>query len=125
MRPAEIQNYRSHIEAALQYSGGTHTFEDIVEGVERGELQFWPGPDSVIVTEIAQYPRRKALHFFLAGGHLPELEAMTPEILAWGREQGCNQATLCGRRGWDRTFLTRTGWAVTQELVVLEKSLNE
>lgn len=121
----DIQNYRKHIEAALRYSGGTHTFEDIVAGVDAGDFQFWPGPDSVIITEIALYPRRKAIHFFLAGGHLPELEAMTPAILDWGREQGCNQATMCGRRGWDRTFLTRTGWNVVQELVVLEKSLNE
>lgn len=119
-----IQHYRRQIEAALSYTGGTHTFDDIVAGVNEGRFQFWPGPDSVIVTEMAEYPQHRALHFFLAGGNLPELEAMTPAILDWGKEQGCTMATLAGRRGWDRTFLTRTGWSIRQELVVLEKSLN-
>lgn len=118
-----IEDYRAGIEAALVYAGGTHTFDDIVAGVAAGDYQFWPGPSSVVITEIVEYPRLRALNFFLAGGgNLAELEAMTPHILEWGRTQGCTRALFTGRRGWTRTFLTRTGW-VNSQLETLSKEL--
>lgn len=118
-----IADYKPQIEAALQYSGHSHTFDDVVAMVKAGKAQFWGGPTSVIVTEIVLEPQQKVLHFFLAGGNLAELEAMTPMILQWGREKGCVRASLVGRKGWDRTFLKRQGW--TNGLVVLEKDLND
>ena len=114
----DIHDYKQYIDGALVYSGGTHTFEDIVAGVDAGTLQFWPGAASAVVTEIIVAPQQKILHFFLAGGSLAELERMLPEIRAWGREQGCTRATLTGRKGWERTFLAREGWKPT--LVVYE-----
>lgn len=119
----DLEAHRSQIEGALGYAGGTHTFEDIRAAVEAGSLQYWPGVRSAIITEIIEYPRSRALNFFLAGGDLAELEAMYPTIEQWGREQGCSIAVMSGRKGWERSFLTRTeGWEPT--LVVLEKQLN-
>lgn len=120
-RPDDISAYRQYIEAALAYAGGTHTFDDIRELVEQGRLQFWPGVHSAVVTEIIEYPRARALNIFLAGGNLAEIEAMAPGILEWGKAQGCSSAVFTGRKGWERTFLTRTGWA--PQLVVFEKKL--
>ena len=105
-----LSDYRPQIEAALSYADATHTWEDVAEMVAAGELQFWPGPASVIVTEIVSFPRKRVLHVFLAGGTLPELEAMIPHVLAWGAEQGCVAASFTGRRGWARTFVERMGW---------------
>lgn len=116
-----IHEARPHIDAALQYSGGTHTFDDVVKGVEADVMQFWPGPNSAIITEIQEYPRKRILHFFLAGGNLAELERMLPVIEAWGRENGCTAATLAGRLGWQRTFLVNEGWKT--KLVVMSKDL--
>lgn len=105
------------------YTGGTHTFEDVRAGVEAGTLQYWPGVHSAIITEILQYPRSLALNFFLAGGSQTELEAMYPRIEAWGREQGCTTAVMTGRKGWERSFLTRKeSWE--PKLVVYEKALD-
>jgi hypothetical protein len=118
-----LEPFRSQIEAALVFAGGTHTFEDVCALVASNKLQFWPGEQSAVVTEILQYPQLQALNFFLAGGNLTEIEAMTPIILQWGKAQGCTLATFTGRRGWSRTFLTRTGWKKS-ELEVLEKSLD-
>lgn len=115
--------YRRQIEAALKYTHGSHTFDDVCELVAQGKLQFWPGPHSVIMTEILQFPRYRAVNFFLAGGVMEELMAMEPRVLDWAKTQGCTRAVLSGRKGWERSFLTRTGWEV-QELVVLEKSLD-
>jgi hypothetical protein len=117
-----VAAYRRQIEAALQYTGGTHTFDDVCVAVEAGRLQFWPGPRSVIITEILEDPQCRTLNFFLAGGSLVELEAMAPGILEWGKAQGCTRAVMLGRKGWERSFLTRTGWTLP-DMVVLEKVL--
>lgn len=123
MMHPDLQSYRAQIEAALVYSGHSHTFADVAQMIADGKAQFWGGPTSVIVTEIVLEPQQKVLHFFLAGGSLVELEEMTPIILKWAREKGCTRASLIGRKGWDRTFLKRQGW--TNGLVVLEKDLND
>lgn len=117
-----IHDCRLLIESALVYAGGSHTFEDVADAVERGEAQFWPGPHSCIVTEIDRQPRHRVLHFFLAAGTTPELEAMTPGILAWGKEQGCTVARFVGRKGWERSFLARTGWTNSQ-VIVMERPI--
>lgn len=110
---AELPRLRHHIAAALRYGGGTITLEDIEAGVRAGKYQLWAGHDSVLVTEIAEFPRQLALHFCWAGGHLEELEAMVPTVLAWGKMKGCTRARFVGREGWQRTFVKRLGWAVT------------
>ncbi|MDE2022306.1 MAG: hypothetical protein KGI71_05355 [Patescibacteria group bacterium] len=118
----DLSPYRAHLEAALAYAEYSHTFEDIVALVASGTAQAWPGPASIIVTEIVDHPRRRLLHFFLAAGSLTELEAMTPLILAWGKSQGCAAATLIGRKGWARSFLTDDAWVVRPD-VLMERVL--
>ena len=109
----DILTYRRYIEAALEYAGGSHTFEDVVEQVAAGKLQFWPGVESAVVTGIIDEPQYRALNIFLAGGNLAELERMTPLILQWGRERGCRKAMFFGRPGWERSYLTRAGWTLS------------
>lgn len=122
----DIYAAKPYIEAALEYASGTHTFEDIAAAVERGDMQFWPGPHSAVITEILESPRKRILNIFLAGGEgsaLAELAAMEPVIMDWARQQGCTEALFIGRKGWERTFLTRQGWK-NSGMVVLEKDLD-
>jgi hypothetical protein len=106
-----LERLRHHVEAALEYSGGTHDFEDVVQMVEDHRLQLWPAKDSVVLTEIIDYPRLKNLHYFLAGGDLDELSKMRPLIESWGNTIGCTRVTLAGRRGWAKTFLKDEGYS--------------
>lgn len=117
----DIDRYKGHIEAALAFADDSHSFEDIKKAIEKGELQFWPGFSSVIITEIVQVPRFKSVNLFLAGGNLPELQAMLPEIENFARHVGAERITLNGRKGWLRTFLVHEGYA--EKLVTLEKKL--
>lgn len=118
----DLERARPHIEAALSYAHGTYSFEDVVAGLASGKLLLWPGENSAVVTQIVEHPRKRTLHFFLAGGNLAELERMLPLIIEWGRTRGCTQASLTGRRGWERTFLTkREGW--NADLVVMTKEI--
>jgi len=106
-----LKRLRHHVEAALEYSGGTHNFDDVAEMVEDHRLQLWPAKDSVVLTEIIVYPRLKNLHYFLAGGDLDELSRMRPLIESWGKSIGCTRVTLAGRKGWAKTFLKDEGYS--------------
>ena len=116
-----LERLRQHVEAALEYSGGTHQFEDVLEMVEKNQLQVWPATQSIVLTEIIVYPRLKNLHYFLAGGDLNELSRMRPMIESWGKSIGCTRVSLAGRRGWAKTFLKDEGYS--PQWTVLAKTL--
>lgn len=115
MTPAQ----RRALEGALAHAG-THDLADVEQGIAEGYYQFWPCGDSAVVTEVLDTPKKRILNFFLAGGSLAELEAALPIILEWGKTQGCTSASLIGRKGWERTFLTRHGWQVTHSVMEVE-----
>lgn len=122
MLEARIDNYREQIEAALKFADDSHSFEDIKAAVENEQLQFWPGFSSVVITEIIQLPRYRALNLFLAGGNIPELQAMLPEIEVFARHVGADRIVLTGRKGWLRSFLVHEGYG--EKMVTMEKKLN-
>lgn len=99
-----IEANRHHIEAALEYSGGTHVYEDVERAILEGRMQIWPGKRSIAVTEIVVYPHKRVLHCFLAGGDMDEIVDMIDSASKWGRTQGCTGLTLAGRRGWERVL---------------------
>lgn len=115
-----IEANRQHIEAALEYSGGTHTFEDVEAAILGGRMQIWPGIKSMAVTEIVEYARKKVLHIFLAGGDMEELIDMIDSAAAWGRTQGCTSLTMSGRKGWERV-LSKHGFQPI--MIVMERAI--
>lgn len=120
----EAARLRKHLEAALEYCGGTHTLVDVIEQVYAGHMQFWPGERSAIVTQIVEHPRKRVLAFFLAGGDGAELREMRGRIERWAlTEHGCTCATLTGRRGWARSFMVEEGYSA--DLVHMTKELRE
>ena len=70
-----IGKIRGWIADALQYSGGTHTVDDVIERIMSGHLQLWPAERGCAVTEIVVYPRKKVLHVFLAAGEMDQIIA--------------------------------------------------
>ena len=93
------------IVAAVPYCYGTHTIEDIESGIASGQFQFWPGERCALITEVLEYPRVKALNFFLVGGSRKELvDRMEPMIVTWARTIGCTRVAQAGRRGWARVL---------------------
>jgi hypothetical protein len=116
----ELERCRPWIEAALEYSGGTHTFDDVVDGITSGRMQLWPAPRGCAVTEIVLHPRKKVLHVFLAGGDMDQILDMIDSAAAWGRTQDCTALTLAGRLGWQRV-LDKHGF--TPVLVTMERNI--
>lgn len=105
----EFQRCKPYFEAALEYTKGTHTIDDIWDGVVQGRYHFWPGEKSAIITDIEVYPQRRVMHIFLAGGDLDELLEMEKSVEAFAQSIGCNSVSISGRRGWLRVFKD-DGW---------------
>jgi hypothetical protein len=107
---AELVRCRPWIEAALDRCGGTHIFEDIVQGVLTGNMQLWPAEDAAAITEIVVFPRKKILNIFLAGGNMDTIVDMNESAAAFAKANGCDALTIAGRRGWARVLLDH-GWS--------------
>ena len=97
---------RARFERALAYGGNTHTVEDVAALVKAGKAQFWDNGGGFIVTEINEYPRLKAVNYWIVSGEMKDCLALQRDIDAWAIEQGCGVAMGCGRRGWARA----AGW---------------
>ena len=109
MQVNELERCRPWIEAALEYSGGTHNFEDVSKGIVDGNMQLWPSPRGCIVTEIVIYPRKKVLNVFLGGGELDQLLDMHSDVTSWAKHYGCEALTITGCFGWNKP-LKAHGW---------------
>lgn len=119
---AEFTRCREELERALKFTGGTHDLDSVWKGIQDGDLQLWVAEHSVMVTEVQSYPLCRVLHFFLAAGRMEELEALYPLVMEWGRdEMDCTRASLAGRPGWARSFLTKKqGWEVSHLIIMKE-----
>lgn len=116
-----IEQCRPWIDDALEYSGGTHTFEDVYDRILDGKLQLWPAERGCAVTEIVVYPKKKVLHVFLAGGEMDQIIDMIDSAVAWSKTQGCTSMTISGRHGWKRV-LEKHGYKTV--MTVLEKEFD-
>lgn len=105
----ELKRCKPWIEAALEYSGGTHFFEDVVDGLAKGTLQLWPAKRACIVTEIVVYPRKRVVNVFLGGGELEQIMDMHADVIEWAKSQNCTALTMSGRFGWQKP-LKAHGW---------------
>jgi len=105
----ELERCRVWIEAALEYSGGTHEYIDVFHAILEGRMQLWPAENGCLVTELIVYPRKKVLHIFLAGGSLDQLTNMHQDVITWSKLQECTALSLAGRKGWTKA-LKDFGW---------------
>lgn len=106
---------------ALQIAGGTHTPADVAQAVKDGRMQAWTKGESLVVTEVLQFPQANALNVFLAVGNLDEVMSIQPRIEAFGKAHGCKVLRMEGRKGW-RKVLPRYGWNEDSK-VIYERAL--
>lgn len=100
----EFQRCLKWINDALEYAHNSHSAEDVFAMCQAGDAQFWPFADSVIITEIVNYPKRRVLRFWLAGGNLNTLLKVEPDIVNWSKQYNCNGVEINGRKGWERVL---------------------
>jgi hypothetical protein len=101
---AEWERCGDYIEDALEYAQFSHTLEDVLRVVLAGDAQFWPEANAALVTEIIDYPQRRTLRFWLAGGDLETLRDLEVAAIEWSKTWGCSASEIVGRRGWVRAL---------------------
>jgi hypothetical protein len=116
----KLKYCRNWIESALAYSGGTHEYMDIVDGVISGHMQLWMGESGCAVTEITVYPKKKVLHVFLAAGDMDQIKDFEASAAEFAKQNGCDAMTVAGRPGWKKV-LGKRGWR--ESFVVLEREI--
>jgi hypothetical protein len=103
---------------ALEYSGGTHSIDDVYQACAIGEAQLHPLEKSCIITEVVDYPSLTVCRIWLAGGDLDELVEAEKSIAVWAKAQGCDAMEINGRKGWQRQLkdYTATSVVLTKDL---------
>jgi len=116
----ELERCKPWIEAALEYSGGTHDFKDIADAVLTNQMQFWASDNACIITQIIQYPKKRHLHIFLVGGNLERILDYNESFKEFAKINKCDAVTNCGRRGWVKVLkdlgYKETGIALGMEI---------
>lgn len=116
----EFRRCEQWIEAALEYSHGTHDIKDIFEAVANNTVEFWPGQKCALISQVVQYPKKRMVHIFLAGGDIDEIKEIETHITEWAKSQGCSGLSLTGRPGWTKSFLRDIGYRNTQVQMIKE-----
>jgi len=118
---AKLAKFKAQICASLEYAQGSHTFDDVAALVLTGRLTMWEEGSSFVMTEIVEYPRKRTMHVFLAGGNREDLHSIHPRMIAYARSEGCSDVTLSGRAGWLRV-LEHIGWEEVYRVLKLDLS---
>lgn len=100
----EFERVRPYLEAALEYSNGTHDIEDIRRMVAEQKVLLITGKKCAMVYEVLAYPKMRVLHGFLCGGDLEELKSFDPYLVELAKQLGCKRVSIAGRHGWVRAL---------------------
>lgn len=115
----ELLRCKHWIESALEYAEGTHDFKNIVDEVLTGTMQLWAGEKGCAVTQIINYPNKKVLHVFLAGGEMEQIVDFQESAKKFGKMNGCTAMSIAGRKGWAKV-LPKHGWSEKYTVMGME-----
>ena len=107
--------FKHYLEPALD---GCYTLEDVWDEILNNRAQFFPLPHGAVVTQVLEYPHRRILRVWLAGGDLHELEYAMEHAESYALHRGCDAIEIHGRKGWAHAL---KGFTETRR--VLEKKL--
>jgi hypothetical protein len=99
----DLQKCEHFLEPALEYDD-CHEMQDIADAIADGSMQLWSGTNGAMVTQVQDYPRKRVLHVWWAGGELQTILELIPHIEQFAKDIGCKKITCTGRRGWERVF---------------------
>lgn len=109
------------IEAALAYTRGCYELEDIYHQLISGTHNLWVAFEGeqvlgAVITNIMQYPRKRALVCYMAGGDnlTSWKEPMMVLLTKFASDNGCDCMEATGRPGWLRMFKNEGCEAVWQ-----------
>ena len=91
------ERVRELLGKAIAHCQGTHTLQDVLDGVRGGQLRLWIAKDAVAVSEFIQFPQRKVLSIAWAGGSLRNMRQVQCGFEAYARGAGADAMMMVGR----------------------------
>jgi hypothetical protein len=102
---------------ALRIASDTHSMDDVIGCLQRGEMQAFYNDRGVILTSLVQSPQRKYLEIFMSAGDMDAVLSLFDEVEEWALAQGAEFGRAMVRPGFERIFKER-GWK--KKTVVME-----
>lgn len=100
--------FKEKVDKLLLKGGDLYSFEDILEQINLGNMQSFALGESWCVTQICNFPRRRALDIVFMVGNLDELRALEPELIAFAKKHGIDRGIATARLGFiEKSF---PGW---------------
>lgn len=115
---ADMEGYLEQAEEALASFGGLYSIRDVLNAIDRGEMQSFTDKTSWVVTKIDTYPQKRVLNLVLGVGTIEGMLALQPEVLAFAKEWNCDLMWSVSRRGWEN--IMTPGWVKSASIYVRE-----
>lgn len=114
--------YVKKLDRVLDRMGGMYRASDMLAEVRAGKMQMFAEGDSIAVTQIAVFPRGKALEILAVVGDIDELRVLHDRLLVFAAEIGASIIQAYGRKGWLQDA-ERRGWKVKARSFVYQREV--
>ena len=88
----------------------TYNWEDVVENVRQGRWYLLALPNSALLIEFLEYPRKRVLYVLAAGGRLEEIIKAESDVISIAKSKECNSIEVRGRLGFEKVTSKIKGW---------------
>ena len=101
---------------------GTYNWSDVVENVKQGRWFLLALPNSALLIEFLQYPKKRVLYVLAAGGKLEEILKTENDVISIAKEMNCSSIEVRGRLGFEKIAKQFKGWK--KQYTVISKELS-
>ena len=99
----------------------TYNWEDVVENVRQGRWYLLTLPNSALLIEFLEYPRKRVLYILAAGGKLDEILKTENDVISIAKAKGCSSIEIRGRLGFEKVAKKYDGW--NKQYTVISREL--
>ena len=100
----------------------TYNWADVVENVKQGRWYLLTLPNSALLIEFLEYPRKRVLYVLAAGGNLEEIIKSESDVISIAKAKDCSSIEVRGRLGFEKVAKKYKGWK--KQYTVISKTLN-
>ena len=100
----------------------TYNWSDVVENVKQGRWYLLTLPNSALLIEFLEYPRKRVLYVLAAGGNLEEIIKSESDVISIAKAKDCSSIEVRGRLGFEKITKDIKGWK--KQYTVISKNLN-
>ena len=99
----------------------TYNWEDVVENVRQGRWYLLTLPNSALLIEFLEYPRKRVLYVLAAGGKLDEILKTENDVISIAKAKGCSSIEIRGRLGFEKVAKKYPDW--NKQYTVISREL--